>query len=201
MALVGLGLVVVTGTGCGSVASAPQQAEPVDPGRLLIGAEDVPGASATAQTPPEVCGPLPVLGKDAGKTAISRMLLRAKARIIEALGVFERASLAKAAYARLNSRERLNCIRRAIETFGAAFSVRLHAPRPIDLDGDAVLVRYVSVDDSAKIHGYSDVISLRIGRCTASLLVAVEGSEPSDARSTALARIAAGLLYDDCSQR
>ncbi len=181
--------------GCGGSGGSPVATEGA-PERLLLGMEDLPEGSAVGEPPPELCGPIPVLERDGGRTAITKMFIVGNARIDEAIGVFKTPALAATAYRRLNAHERLECIGNAIASFGASPSVAVQQPEDLDFGDEGTRVRYLVTDSERQ--GYTDVISLRTGLCTVSLLVVVEGEDPSDEATERASERAAAALDDDC---
>lgn len=182
--------------GCGESDGGSSAATEGAPDRLLLQMEDLPEGSTVGEPPPELCGPLPVLEHDTKRLAISKMFIVGNARIIEAVGVFKTPELAASAYERLNNRARLECIRNAIASFGSSPSVELQAPEDLDFGDEGTRVRYLVTD--SKRQGYTDVISLRTGPCTASLLVAIEGEDREDEATERASERAAEALDDDC---
>jgi hypothetical protein len=181
--------------GCGGSGGSSAATEGA-PARLLLGMEDLPEGSSVGETPPELCGPLPVLERDTDRLAISKMFVVGNARIIEAVGVFKTPELAASAYERLNNRERLECVRNAIASFGSSPSVELQQPEELDFGDESTRVRYLIADSERQ--GYTDVISLRTGPCTASLLVAIEGEDLKEEATERASERAAEALDDDC---
>jgi hypothetical protein len=165
---------------------------------LLIGMEDLPEGSGVGEAPPELCGPLPVLERDDGRTAISKMFIVGNAKIVEAVGVFKTPELAASAYDRLNTHKRLQCIGNAILSFGSSPEVEVQPPAELDFGDEGTRVRYLISDADSKEQGYSDVISIRTGPCTASLLVAIEGEDPEDEASERASERTAESLDDAC---
>lgn len=190
-----IALIAVSGCGGGDEGSSAAAAG--TPASLLLGIEDLPEGSVVGAPPPELCGPLPVLERDGGQTAISKMFLVGNARIDEAVGVFKTPDLAASAYKRLNAHKRLECIGNAIISFSSSPSVEVQQPEELDFGDESVRVRYLVSDDS-KSKGYSDVVTIRTGSCTASLLVAVEGENPSDEASDRASERAGESLDDGC---
>lgn len=189
-------LVFVAAASCGGNGSAPVSA--IDPNGLLLRIDDLPKGSAIGQAPPELCGPIPILEKNGGRTAISKTLLVGEARIVEAVGVFNTPKQAESAYDELNERKRLECISNAINVFSSASSVKMTRPQSIDPGDEGTLVRYLALDGRSKTQGYSDVLSIRDAQCTASLLIAVGSSEPSNVYSNPAGVMTAELLSEAC---
>lgn len=189
-------IVSLTVAGCGGGDSGPSAATGGAPDGLLLSMEDLPEGSAVGEAPPELCGPLPVLERDTDRLAISKMFVVGNARIIEAVGVFKTPELAASAYERLNSHKRLKCIGNAITSFGSSPSVEVQQPEDLDFGDEGTRVRYLVTD--SKRQGYTDVISLRTGPCTASLLVAIEGEDAEDEATERASERAAAALDDDC---
>ncbi len=183
--------------GCGGGDDGSSAAAAGTPESLLLSMEDLPEGSAVGEPPPELCGPLPILERDGGRTAISKMFLVGSARIDEAVGIFKTPELAASAYERLNTHKRLECIGNAIISFSSSPSVEVQQPEELDFGEESTRVRYL-VSDNSKSKGYSDVVTIRTGPCTVSLLIAVEGENPSDEASDRASERAAESLDDTC---
>jgi hypothetical protein len=191
-------IALMAAAGCGGGGDGSSAATGGAPEKLLLSMEDLPQGSAVGEAPPELCGPLPVLERDNGRTAISRMFLVGNARIVEAVGVFRTPERAATAYDRLNTHKRLECIGNAIISFGSSPAVEVQQPEELDFGDEGTRVRYLVSDAKSKSQGYSDVVTLRTGPCTASLLIAVEGEDPSDEASDRASERAAESLDDGC---
>lgn len=191
-------------TGCGGGDEAGSEADASDPGSLLLVADELPDGATTGETAPELCGPLPVLQKNGGQTAISRTFVVGEAKVVEAVGVFGTPAGAKAAFAELNTRERFECIANAVQTLGGAASVRAAPPKSSGVGDDDTVMRFVAFDDGnagagePEPNGYSDIVAVRVGRCTASLLIGVESGDPPDAVSEQTVQTVADRLADAC---
>jgi hypothetical protein len=194
--LLALLIALIAVAGCGG-SNDGSSAAAGTPESLLLSMEDLPEGSAVGEPPPELCGPLPILNRDGGRTAITKMFLVGNARIDEAIGIFKTAEQAATAYKRLNTHKRLECIGNAIISFSSSPSVEVQQPEELDFGDESARVRYLVSDDS-KPKGYSDVVTIRTGSCTASLLIAVEGEDPSDEASDRGSERAAESLDDGC---
>lgn len=201
-ALLLCGLVLLTGCGGGDEGSSGADAS--NPGSLLLIADELPEGSTTGETAPELCGPLPILQKNGGQTAISKTFVVDEAKVVEAVGVFETPADAKAAFAELNTRERFECIANAVQTLGGAASVRAAPPKSSGVGDDDTVMRFVAFDDGtagageSEPNGYSDIVAIRVGRCTASLLIGVESGDPPDVVSEETVQTVADRLSDVC---
>jgi hypothetical protein len=196
---------LVAVVGCGGSDDARSKADVSKPDSLLLSTSELPDGTTTGEAPPELCGPLPVFEKNGGQTAISKMFGVGAATVVEAVGVFDTPAKAKLAFAGLNDRERLECIRGAAITLGLASSVEITKLQALDIGDDDAVVRYASFDGSegdagggSEPNAYSDVVAMRIGRCTAALLVAVESSDPPDAVSEETMEAVGGRLSGAC---
>ena len=58
--------------------------------------------------------------------------------------------------------------------------------------------RYVALDEDSEPKGYSDVVALRVGRCAAALLIAIERDEPPNAVAEEATETAADRLSAPC---
>jgi hypothetical protein len=201
-----LSSLVLVAIGCGGGDEADSGAEASKPNSLLLVTSELPEGTTTGESAPEICGPLPVLQKNGGQTAISKTYVVDKVKVVEAVGVFDTPAEAKSAFNELNDKKRLECISGAIELFGGASSVDTTPLEPHDVGDDDAVVRYVAFDDDSagnsgsesKPDGYSDIVTVRVGRCIASLLIGIEGGGPPDAVSEETAQTVADRLSDAC---
>lgn len=199
-----LGCLLLVAIGCGGGDDGSSQADASNPESLLLATSELPDGTTTGETAPELCGPLPVLQENGGQTAISKTFVVDEAKVVEAVGVFGTPANAKAAFADLNTRERIECIANAIQTLGGAASVKAAQPQSPGTGDDDTVVRFVAFDDGAAAggepepNGYSDIVTIRVGRCTASLLIGVEGGDPPDAVSEETVQTVADRLSDAC---
>jgi hypothetical protein len=184
--------------GCGGGSEPPSSANAAKADSLLITLDELPKGSKTVEALPELCGPIPVFEREGGQSALSSSFVVGSARLVEAVGVFKTPTQAEAAYEGLNERNRLECIGNAINSLSAASAVEVARPKAIDFGEDGTLVRYRALDDNAEIKGYSDVISIRDGRCAASLLLAAESGDASESDFEAAAEMAADPLSGAC---
>jgi len=184
--------------GCGGSDSATSSANVADPSSLLMTVDELPKGSVTAESPPELCGPIPVFERDGGQTALSNSFVVGQTRLVEAVGVFKTPAQAKSAYEALGGHKRLECIGNAINSFSSASSVEVSQPKAIDFGEEGTLVRYLALDDKAKAKGFSDVIAIKDGRCTIAMLLAVESGDPSESDFEPASETAVDRLSDAC---
>lgn len=181
------------GSGDDEASSTPNASEPAS---LVVGTEDLSGSSVIKEPTPKMCGPQPIMEKNGGEVAISKMLRLEEAKLVEAVGVFKTPTQAKSAYDDLNERRRFECIGRAIGRLGSVQSsapsgIEISTPEPFDAGDDGTIVHVVSLEVGAEAEpsageepepvGSSEVVSVQVGRCTMALLVAVEGPGPVEA--------------------
>lgn len=197
------GLVIAV-AGCGGGDGASSRADASQPETLLLTAAELPDGSTSGEIAPELCGPLPILQKSGGQAAISKTFVVDEAKVVEAVGVFETPADAKAAFAELNTRERFECIANAVQTLGGAASVRAAPPKSSGVGDDDTVMRFVAFDDATadggepEPNGFSDIVTVRVGRCVASLLIGVESGEPPDAVSDETVETVADRLSGAC---
>src|SRR6185503_5644775 len=117
-----LGCLAAAASGCGE-GNGGSGSRP-DPARLLLTVHQLPGAVATGEEPPEICGPLPILEKQDGDTAISGIFDVKSVRVAEAAGIFDSLAKARARFDELGNRAQIECISEAIAGFTSAASVR-----------------------------------------------------------------------------
>lgn len=184
--------------GCGGGESAPSNASAANPESLLMTLDELPKGSGLGESPPELCGPIPVFEHGGGQAALSSSFLVGQTRLVEAVGVFKTPTQAKSAYEGLNQPKRLECISNAINSFGSADSVEVNQPKSIDFGDEGTLVRYLALEDNAKTKGFSDVISIRDGRCAVAILLAVESGNPAESAFEPASETAVDRLSDAC---
>lgn len=200
-----LGGLVLVAIGCGADDEAASGADASKPNSLLLVTSDLPDGTTTGESPPELCGPLPVLEQNGGQTAVSKTFVVDEAKVVEAVGVFNTPAEAESAFEDLNDDKRIECIGGAIELFGGASSVDTNPTQSLGVGDDDAAVRFVAFDDESagnggksEPDGYSDIVTVRVGRCIASLLIGVEGGDPPDAVSEETAQTVADRLADAC---
>lgn len=169
-----------------------------EPETLLIGMEDLSEATGSGKTAPHACGPLPVLRDDGGRTAISKTFVVGATQVVESVGVFPTSVKAQTAYGDLTARKRISCIASAIASFGPTSKIEIIRAQSIDMGDEGSAYRYVALDEDSEPRGYSDVVALRAGRCTAALLIAIERDEQPNAVAEEASEKAADRLSDPC---
>lgn len=185
--------------GCSSSeGTADNQEFAVD--ALLLDIPDLPDGARTDTSPPEVCGPLPVLQSHGAQTGISPMFAFSQVRMKEAVGVLDTPESATVAYNALNHQERLECIRTAIEGFAREQdSVERLSLRPLRVREEGSLVRYLVIAPDAGVQNFVDIVSLKSGRCAASLLFLMTTGDQSRAMTDTVSSKAAELLSKPCN--
>lgn len=191
-------LSIVLSAGCGG-GEAPGAAKVGDPESLLIGMGELSEATASGKTPPNACGPALVLRDDEGRTAVSKTFVVGAAQVVEAVGVFRAPAKAQSAYNDLISRKRVSCIASAIGSFGPTAKIEIIRAQSLDIGDAGSVYRYVALDEDSEPRGYSDVVALRVGRCAAALLIAIERDEPPNAVAEEATEEAADKLSVPCS--
>jgi hypothetical protein len=190
-------LLVVLSAGCGG-GETSTEARVGDPESLLISLGDLAEATGSGKTAPHACGPLPVLRDDGGRTAISKTFVVGATQVAESVGVFPTPVRAQAAYGDLTARKRISCIASAIGSFGSASRIEIIRAQSLDMGDASSAYRYVALDEDSEPRGYSDVVALRVGRCTAALLIAIERDEQPNAVAEEASEKAADRLSDPC---
>jgi len=190
-------LLIVLSVGCGE-EEATKAAKVGDPESLLIGMGELAEASASGKTPPHACGPGVVLRDEGGRTAVSKTFVVGAVQVVEAVGVFRGPAQAKSAYDDLISRKRISCIASAVASFGPTAKIEIIRAQSLDMGDEGSAYRYVALDDDSEPRGYSDVVALRVGRCTAALLIAIERDEAPNAVAEEASESAADRLSAPC---
>lgn len=179
--------------GCGGGA----EPQPVNVKSLVIAS--LPGVRSVEPPLPEPCGPVSELKEAGGKAALSQRFVLERGEAVEAAAIFKGEKPARAAYRALGEPSRLRCIAAAIENFTGQPNVSYQRPQPFHLGDEAAVARYRISDPSSGRTGYSSIISLRVGRCTASILVSSEDQAAVRQLAGSTSRAAAGLLSKPCS--
>jgi hypothetical protein len=190
-------LLIVLSVGCGG-DETPTDAKVGDPQSLLISMGELAEATASGKTAPLACGPLPVLRDDRGRAVISKTIVVGATQVVEAVGVFRTPAEAQSAYKDLTSRKRVGCIASAIGSFGPASTIEIIRAQSLDIGDSGSVYRYVALDEDSEPKGYSDVVALRVGRCAAALLIAIERDEPPNAVAEEATETAADRLSAPC---
>jgi hypothetical protein len=186
-------------TGCGGSDNTTSTSEKFTISNLLLSRHDLPNGTTVGDTPPELCSPLPILKEEKGQVASSRFLVFGKTSVAEAVGYFNSSAMAASVYKSLNAHERLECIHRAISLYGPSQdTVEPASPLKLRVGDEASLVRYRLVGADSRLKSYGDVISIRVGRCTAALLVTVESGRSSPKVPVEMSERAAAPLVDVC---
>ncbi len=191
------GLLIVLAVGCGG-GEAQTAARVGDAESLLIGMGELAEATASGKTPPHACGPALVLRRDGGKTATSKTFVVSAVQVAEAVGVFPTPAKARSAYNDLTSRERIGCIASAIGSFGPSATIEIIRAQSLDIGDEGSAYRYIALDEDSEPRGYSDVVALRVGRCAAALLIAIERDEEPNAVAEEATKAAASRLSTPC---
>jgi hypothetical protein len=190
-------VLVVLSVGCGG-GETSTEARVGDPESLLISLGDLADASGSGKTAPHACGPLPLLRDDGGRTAISKTFVVGATQVAESVGVFPTSARAQAAYGDLISRQRVSCIASAIASFGPTSKIEIIRAQSLDMGDAGSAYRYVALDEDSEPRGYSDVVALRVGRCTAALLIAIERDEQPNAVAEEASEKTADRLSGPC---
>jgi hypothetical protein len=190
-------LLIVLSVGCAG-EETPTQAKVGDPESLLISMDELSEATASGKTAPSACGPSPALRDNGGRTAISKTFVVGAAQVVEAVGVFRTPAEAQSAYDDLISRKRIGCIASAIGSFGPTAKIEIIRAQSLDIGDEGSAYRYVALAEDSEPRGYSDVVALRVGRCDAALLIAVERDEPPNAVAEEATEKAADRLSAPC---
>jgi hypothetical protein len=119
-------------------------------------------------------------------------------QVVEAVGVFHSPAKAHSAYGDLISRKRIACIASAIGSFGPNSQIEIIQAQSIDIGDEGSAYRYVALDEDSEPRGYSDVVAIRVGRCAAALLIAIERDEPPNAIAEEATETAADRLSAPC---
>lgn len=205
---VALVVAAVAALGCsGCSQDATSESHASGAAGLLIEADELPNGGETGEQPPEACGPLLVFKENGGAAATTEMFTAGRdVRWAEAAAVFGTPAEAKAAFAELGARKRLECIGQAIVTISGEEAVDVSRMGSRGVGDEDSHVRFASYREGSPQGGvgdptgYSDAIAIRAGRCTAALLVAADGANPPDPESARITRAAASRLKDRCGK-
>jgi hypothetical protein len=161
--------------GCGDDEGSPTGERDAATAALLA-KSDLPADAEVQTSLPELCGPLPTLKKHGGDTAISKLFAFAGFRVEEAIGSFRSERNAAAAYDELIASSRNKCIRDAISSITQR-PVEVASERSLGVGDEDEFVRYLASDSGAAQGNYAEEITIRAGRCVASLMVVAEEAD------------------------
>jgi hypothetical protein len=188
--------IALLAAGCGGGDSETDWTA-VDVDHLVFQSHELPGVRQVGEPFPEPCGPVSVLEEGGGRAARSERFILRDGEAVEAAAIFRSERAARSAYRALNRPERLRCIAKAITSFSPQLTIGLEQPEPMDVADEATVTRYRLLEPASQQRGYSNVISLRVGRCTASILVAAK-HDAIERLTQSTSTIAAGLLSASC---
>jgi hypothetical protein len=138
---------------------------------LLIKAGDLPGGEAKANSIPEPCSPIPLLEEQGAAVAGTPLLNLQGRSVAEVAGIFQSTAEARQALAELQEQERMACIQSTIESFRpAGHSVRIGKPEPVAAGDEGSTVRLVEMDPASNPVNFITIVSVRSGRCVATML-------------------------------
>ena len=166
----------------------------------LISKEDLPAYSGDENgLPAEPCGPELLFEDAGGRVAGTRLLAFGDERVEEAVGVFADASAADAAYEELTATNHFKCIRTSIAEFNAGESgVEILPARALGLGDRDGMVRFLVLENGARVQSYADLEAIQSGRCVASVILLSEQPTPTDTVIEEMGAVAAEPLEDNC---
>jgi hypothetical protein len=178
---VGVVALVIALGGCGGGASGEVSSEA---GRAptILGLDDFPpGATIVEGLPSEPCGPIGIIEAGGGEPTESMMVTSGRIRVQEAVGTFSNVKDAEAAFEGLNAPERHECIRGAIESFGAGRDekVTVSSSEEFGVGDKDFLVQLVVTAPGRSPSSYFDVVVIRSGTRVATLAIIVNGGNPA----------------------
>jgi hypothetical protein len=178
--------------GCGGGG----EPKPVNAKSLVFTAHDLTGVQGVAPRFPEPCGPVSELEEGGGEAALSQQFKLEGGEAVEAAAVFKGEDPARSVYRALEDPNRLRCIAAAIKRLIGFATVTFEQPQPLDLGDEAAVARYRIVDLSGG--GFSNIAFLRVGRCTAAVVISTRDEATANRLTSSTGRIAAGLLTGPC---
>lgn len=180
--LIAIMAALVGGCGGGESESAPgeapsQPASPRSPASLLLDESDLPPGPVKAEALPEPCSPVDVLEGRSAEVAATPLYNLGARYVGEAVGIAPSEEDAVAAVEELLAPQRLSCIRSAIESFGPGegMGVTVGRPEPVASGEEGSMVRLLEVDAQSNPVNATTIVSLRSGRCVATLLFVMQG--------------------------
>ena len=191
--------------GCGSDDEAELSPRAANEG--LITEKDLSGkVTSEESSPTEPCGPLPIFKENEAKKAITRLfptgplvLEDRQMRLKEAVGAFEEEENAEAAYDELTAQERYDCIRQSSEASSTVEDkVEVSEPQSLGFGEEDAFVRFHEIDPQSPLPYALDVMTIRNGRCVASLIFLPREQEPSDATAREVGKTVAERLETVC---
>lgn len=194
--LTGFGLigVVLVLTGCG--ASEPVTIETGALGKALVTAEELSPRAEPTDDSPEPCNPIPIFEERATEAAVSKTFGIGETRLKEAVGYFSGDERSAAAFAKLASEERSECIRESIEEFSEGREIGVEKLEPLGLSDSESLARYAATNSSENGEKAVDVATIKFELCVAAIIIFQEDGSAEAARH--LFEIAAQPAADTC---
>jgi hypothetical protein len=170
----------------------------------LINKEDLP--LVITYSPPsskEPCSPVSILRREGAQIAESEEYYLESTTVREAVGVFPDSDEAEAAYDALDEDERRKCIRRAVHAMGSPQNSETILPlESFDIaDEDSfgrVLGEESAVGNDPEFRDHIDSLSIRSGRCLASVTFVHRLSTPEEAKVRKVGENAGQRLEDAC---
>lgn len=165
---------------------------------LLIQEDDLPPGKVQAEAIPESCSPIPVLEQQGAEVIATPLFSIGDRSVAEVVGALPSAATAQQALAALKGRERMLCIRATIENFGPreGESVEIGEFQPVSAVDEGSMVHLLEVDSASQPLNSTTLVSLRSGRCVATMLFLRQGGGPEAAFTDRLSGRAHERLED-----
>jgi hypothetical protein len=169
--------------GCGDGGEATSNVQDVqDPAALLIQKADLPPGMARGESIPEPCSPIPILEQQGAEVAGTPIFSSKDSSVAEVVGVLPSVVEAQQALVALEARERMLCIQATIENFGPkeGDSVTVGGSEPRAEGDEGSMVEFHEVDSTSEPLNSTAVVSLRSGRCIATMLFVNKAEGPDE---------------------
>jgi len=173
-------LLPIAGCGGGEEATSTVQDAKDSTTTLLIQKGDLPPGKVKAESIPEPCSPIPLLEQQNAEVAGTPLLSLEDGSVAEVVGVVPSVGKARQALAELEDRKRMVCIRSTIVSFGPQEGeyVNIGQSEATGEGDEGSTVQISEVDSESKPINFTTVVSLRSGRCVATLLFLTQAGKP-----------------------
>jgi hypothetical protein len=175
--LVALALLLIAGCGGESEQSASTDSAAVPTASMLIRESDLPPGEIQTESIPESCSPILLLEEQDVETVGTPLFRLGADSVAEVVGVAASPAQAEDALEELHSQARLSCIQATIESFGMqpGESVEVGQPESTDAADEGSKVTLTVVDSGSSPTSTTTLVSMRAGRCVATLLFVGSG--------------------------
>lgn len=173
-------LLPIAGCGGGEEATSTVQDAKGSATVLLIQKGDLPPGKVRAESIPQPCSPIPLLEQQDAEVAATPLMSLEVGSVAEVVGVVPSVGKARQALAELEDRKRMVCIQSTIASFGPQEGeyVSIGRSEATGEGNEGSTVQISEVDSESKPINFTTVVSLRSGRCVATLLFLTRAGKP-----------------------